>query len=262
MALVPRLASAQTPTPLAEWQFSAGEPLRPYVSNSVPEWRGIAAGGVVVLPEYEGSSQSRVLPSATLELRYRDLAFASTAEGLGVNIWQGKGYRVGTSLGLDLGRDESRDNALRGLGDIDPAPELKLFGERVIFPVVLRLAARRTLGRQGGWSGDLSAYLPVVSQDNFFVFMGPSITVSDKRAMSRSFGIGTAQSARSQYAVYTPGAGMRAASFGVSATYFLGDGWFLNSTAAAQRLLGGAADSPITREKNQYAVNALLGYRW
>lgn len=255
-------APARADMPIAEWQYSAGQVLQGYFQQPLPTWQGLVSAGPALLPSYEGSSAYRTLPGLTLEMRYRDLAFASTAEGLGVNLLRGRRYRAGLAAGFDLGRDEDDDPRLRGLGDIDPAAELKLFGEYVLFPVVLRADLRRNLGSGGGWSADLAAYLPVAGSERYFIFLGPSLTVSDGEAMGRSFGITAPQATRSQFPAFEAGGGLRSAAFGFSATWFFRENWFLNGTGGLQALLGSAADSPLSRSDQQYSLSLMLGYRW
>lgn len=259
-SLVAPLAHADLP--LAEWQYSAGQSLRPFLSDEVPEWQGVVAAGPMAVPRYEGSSAYEVRPAATLELRWRDRAYASTAEGIGFNLLVGKGYRAGASLGLDLGRDEDDDDRLRGMGDLDPAAEAKLYGEVVFFPVTLRAAARRTLDSGGGWMADLSAYLPLAGSETFFAFAGPVVSLADGRAQRRAFGVDTGQAARSQFAAYRPDGGLRSAGLGLSATWLFHEHWLLNGTAGFQRLLGDAADSPLSLRDEQYGLSLMLGYRW
>src|SRR5262249_11908547 len=54
LASVP--AQAQTPSPLPEWQYSVGVPLRKLFAPDIPEWEvriGLAAR---IAPRYEGAS--------------------------------------------------------------------------------------------------------------------------------------------------------------------------------------------------------------
>jgi outer membrane scaffolding protein for murein synthesis (MipA/OmpV family) len=253
---------ARAGMPLGEWQYSAGQSLLPYFTDETPRWQRLASAGVVALPRYEGASAYRAMPSVTLEARYQDLWYASTAEGLGVNLLRGRGYRAGTSLGFDLGRDADVDHRLRGLDDLDPAAEAKLYGEVVLFPVVLRADARRILDGRAGWSADFSAYLPVAGNPHYFVFVGPSVTWSDAQAMERDFGVRPEEAARSVFSAYRPSAGVRSASFGANATAFFRDDWFVNATGGVTRLLGPAAASPLAASREQYLLTVMVGYRW
>jgi outer membrane scaffolding protein for murein synthesis (MipA/OmpV family) len=43
---------------------------------------------------------------------------------------------------------------------------------------------------------------------------------------------------------------------------FLTDHWFINADTAVNRLLGSAADSPITQIRVQHALALSLAYSW
>ena len=262
LASLPGMVQARSPAGLAEWQFSAGQALMPHFVEAIPKWQRVVSGGVVALPRYEGATAYTVMPALNLELRYKDLAFASTSEGLGVNLLHSRNYRAGVALGFDLGRDETRNPHLTGLDDLQPAPVLKFFGEYVIFPVVLRTAVSHQLGAGGGWDADVGAYMPVIGNKKFFVFLGPSVTFSDGDEMQRSFGVSSAQSSRSGLAVYHAGGGLRSANLGSSASWFFRENWFLNATGGFQHLLGSAQQSPITRSQQQYTLSLMIGKQW
>ena len=253
---------AQTPSPLAEWQYSAGRALEPYFVSPIPEWQGMAGLAAETAPRYEGARSYEAAGGPVAELRYRDVAFASSVEGLGVNLLHGKGYRAGLALTYDLGRDEDTDAALAGLGDLRPAPEIKGFGEYVLYPLVGRLDVRRAIGGHGGWTADAGAYVPVVGKDDFFVMLGPSVTWIDAENMRQSFGVDSRQAAQSGYAAYRPSAGVRDARFGTTAVWLFAESWMLNFSGAAEWLLGDAADSPIARAHRQFVASLLLAYRW
>src|ERR1700688_4506272 len=92
--------AAQTPSPLANWQYSVGEVLVP-LGGPVPDWRVTLGGGAEVEPIYEGSKRYQATPSVVLDVRYKDIAFLSDGEGLGVNLIRGQTYRAGVAVGYD-----------------------------------------------------------------------------------------------------------------------------------------------------------------
>lgn len=98
-----------------------------------------------------------------INIRYRDIAFASVGEGLGVNPLRGDNYRAGVSIGYDLGRRVADYYShLHGLGDIAPAPVIKLIESYAIskkFPLVLRAAVRQLVGGADGVVGDLEGLI-------------------------------------------------------------------------------------------------------
>ena len=260
-------AAAQTPSPLAEWQYSAGNLLETMFEPEQPDWRGEIGPALSFGPLYDGATRQTVTPGVTAELRYRDLAFASTGEGIGVNLLRGENYRAGLALTYDLGRREADDRSrLRGMGNVAMAPELKLFGEYAVskaFPLVMRVDIRRTAGGSNGTIGDLGAYLPLPgSSETLFLFAGPTLTLADATYMQSYFGVTPLQASRSAYRAYTPAGGIKSAGIGLGATWFFSQSWFLDADLAVSRLLGAAAASPVVRAPLATTLAATVAYRF
>ena len=153
-----RPAHAQTPSPLQEWQYSGGIILARLFEPDLPEWRAILGTAAQVQPAYDGSRAYRVEGGPVINIRYRDVAFFSTGEGLGFNVLHGDHYQVGVAMAYDLGRQEKEDYAnLRGMGNISAAPVAKIYGSWVLsrkFPMILRVDARQFIGGAEGAVGD------------------------------------------------------------------------------------------------------------
>lgn len=253
-------AVAQTPSPMAEWQYSAGVPLRAMFADKIPDWQIEVGAAGALLPLYPGAGKYRFEPGPDIDVRYKDEAFFSTGEGLGVNLFSGKTYRVGAALGVDIGREADSATRLRGTGDIGMAPVPKLFAEYVLFPVVLRADVRRALGGYNGWIGDVSAYMPVWGTEKFFVFVGPTVTLADDVTNRHEFGISATQHMRSGLPRYDAPGGLQSAGLGSSVTWLVTDHWMLEGGGSAQRLLDGAAHSPLVQERLQYQASFTVGY--
>src|SRR5262249_44830833 len=148
-----------------------------FLGTNPPRWDTSVGLSAEVLPKYDGSKQYRVLPGPEFDTRFGNLAFLSLGEGLGVNAFHDKTYRIGAALTYDLGRSRHTSYYTARLKSVRPSPELKGFAEWVLFPVILRVDVRRSLGGYNGWAGDFSAYLPLGGSERFFVFAGPSLTV-------------------------------------------------------------------------------------
>lgn len=254
-------ALAQTPDPLANWQYSVGEVLAP-LGGPVPEWRVILGGGAELQPLYEGSKRYQVLPSLDIDVRYRDIAFLSDGEGLGVNLLRGQTYRAGVALAYDLGRDHHIEHRLAGLGNVDPAPEGKLFAEYFLLPVVLTADLRKAFGGHDGIIGDLGAYVPLPLAKSFFVFTGPSITLADRRYMQSYFGVTPSQAARSNFRAFEAKGGLARAGWGVTAVYKMTEHWWLEGEGAFQYLLGDAGRSPIVADRAEFTVGGNILYHF
>jgi outer membrane scaffolding protein for murein synthesis (MipA/OmpV family) len=266
-AWVPRIALSQTPSPLQEWQYPGGTILEKMFEPNLPDWHVLLGAAVASMPRYAGARPYEVEVGPVIDLRYRDIAFASVGEGLGVNIFRGDKSRAGVAIGYDLGRLVADDyRHLHGLSDIKPAPVIKLFGSFVIskaFPLILRADVRRIVGGAGGLIGDLEAFMPLPgSSKTFIMFAGPSITFANRQYTQKVFGISTAQAAASAYRVYNASGGSQSVGLGFSATRFITPHWLINMEAAWNHLLGSASDSPITQSAVQGTLELTIGYRW
>ena len=260
-------AAAQTPGPLAEWQYSAGVPLMKLFMDEIPTWQVSLGAAASLRPRYDGAADYRVLFGPSIDIRYRDSFFASTGEGLGWNALRGQNWRAGIAMSYNLGRREKDDSQnLSGMGRIDWAPEAKLFAEYAVskaFPLVFRVDARRSLGGSDGWIGDIGLYLPMPgSSETFFWFAGPNVTLADSRYMQTWFGVSPQQAARTGYRAFNAGAGVQSVSFGVSAVWFLDKHWFLTADTVARQLVGDARNSPLTRKSLNTGLDFSVNYQF
>jgi outer membrane scaffolding protein for murein synthesis (MipA/OmpV family) len=254
-------AAAQTPNPLAYWQYSVGETVAP-LGGPIPEWRVNLGGGALIQPTYEGAKRYQVLPSGALDIRYRDIAFLSDGEGLGVNLLHGTTYRAGIALSYDTGRDHTDDPRLATLRTVGFTPEVKLFAEAFVLPFVLTGAVRQGIVGHQGLIADFGAYVPLPVGKDLYIFAGPTFSVANKEYMTSYFGVTPAQAVGSPLRAYSPGGGAKDVGFGLTAAYLLTDNWILVANSAYERLLGEAGNSPIVEQKSQLTVDLNLVYHF
>ena len=130
MALAPAAVHAQTPSPLAEWQYSSGILLEQMFEPKLPTWRIRVGPSASFQPRYDGSDRYHLMGGPSIDIRYRDRFFLSTGEGIGVNVLTGPNWRVGVAASYDLGRRAADDlDHLSGMGNINPAPSLRPVNE-------------------------------------------------------------------------------------------------------------------------------------
>ena len=266
-ACSPSTALSQTPSPLQEWQYSSGIVLERMFEPNLPDWRAVLGAAAEAKPLYDGAALSRVQGGPLINIRYRDIAYVSVGEGIGVNVLRGENYRAGIQLGYDLGRRVSDDiGHLHGLGDIRRAPSVEAFASYAVskqFPLVLRGDVRQIIGGADGMVADVGMYMPLPgSSKKLIMFAGPSITYADHRYLQKEFGVTPAQALASGYPVFDPHAGTSAVGFGFSATRFVTDHWLINLDGAVNHLLGSARESPITQRSVQRALALSFGYMW
>ena len=260
-------AHAQTPSPLAEWQYSSGIQLQRLFEPTIPTWQTEVGLGAEFEPAFTGSGRYQVQPGPVIDIRYKDIAFASTGEGIGVNLFSFRHISFGTAITYDLGRSPHVDGeALSGLGTIHPAPEAEVFATTALaesFPLTIRLDVRKQLGATYGIIGDAGAYLPMPgSSQTFAWFVGPTVTLADTQYMNAYFGVSQTQAQNTHYKQYKANGGFKSAGLGISANYFVTPHIILNVDGAFDRLLGSAADSPITQTKYEEAVSVAALYKF
>ncbi|MGA7538704.1 MAG: MipA/OmpV family protein [Steroidobacteraceae bacterium] len=252
---------------MQEWQYSGGIALENLFAPTIPQWDVIAGIAASTRPAYSGASQYEAAAGPVLNIRYRNRAFLSTGEGLGVNVLVGKQYRVSLAMGLDLGRAMSSHYAtLHGLGDIPRAPFFKLAGTYVIskrLPILLRGDIRKIAGGTAGLVGDLEIYSPLPgSSRKLVMFAGPSVTIADREHLQTVYGISPRQALESGDPAFPAHGGLQAAGVGFSATCFLTPHWLANTDLAVSELLGSAGRSPLVERRIQATFDLSVAYRW
>jgi len=263
----PRPAAAQTPSPLEEWQYSGGVILARLFEPDLPEWRVVLGAAAESQPVYAGASAYKVQGGPVINIQYRDIAFFSTGDGLGVNFLRGDHYRVGVAIAYDLGRKERDDYAnLKGMGDISAAPVAKVFASYVLskkFPLILRLDAKQLIGGANGAIADAGLYMPLPgSSKKFVMFAGPSIELATHKYLQSEYGVTPAQSLATGHPVYDPHAGMVSVGVGFSATRFFTEHWLLNIDAALNKFKGSPDISPLTEASTQREIALSVAYQW
>jgi len=262
------VVSAQTPSPLQEWQYSQGVILARLFEPNLPQFRTILGLASEWQPAYDGSRAYRIEGGPDINIYYRDIAFISTGDGIGFNFLRGDHFQVGAAVTYDLGRRMSQDYAnLHGMGDINPAPVGKLYGAWVIsrkLPLILRVDARQFMGGAQGAIGDVSVYTPLPgSSKTFVMFAGPSLTLATRHYMQVLYGVTPQQSAASGHPTYEiTHNGTAAAGVGFSATKFFGPHWLMNIDGALNQLRASPAHSPLVEKTNQHIAVLSINYNF
>lgn len=111
----------------------------------------------------------------------------------------------------------------------------------------VRAEARKALSGHKGWIGEVSADYVARQGDDWLFSIGPRVTLGDARYTRAYFGVAPADVAASGLTAFDPGGGVQ--SVGVTAGYLrqIGGNWGIALYARYDRLVGDAADSPVTR---------------
>lgn len=230
----------------------------------VPEGDSAGIVGVAVIssPEYMGSDQQRVLALPSIDYQWKNGWFAGLTNGIGYQFPSRPDMQFGLRVTADLGRKESRSDALTGMGSIQPRAEAGVFfnylpSENVFFTSSLRYGAGNDYN---GMQIDLGAGVAKQLAEQWRLAVGVATTYVNAAYMKAFFGVDAQQSSNSGYAVYTPGAGFRDVRANASLTYFITEQWSLTGAVTVSSLQGDARDSPIVFDATPVSGVLALSY--
>lgn len=198
---------------------------------------------------YRGSEERRNLLLPAIDYQWSNGLFAGVGNGLGYNASSSPEFQYGPRLTVDLGRDESRSDALRGMGSIDPQAEVGMFFNRLwgaawAFTSSLRQGAGT---QRRGLVLDLGVSHGVPAGPQTRLSAGLGLHWANADYMQDYFGVTAAQSAASGYAASSPGAGWRNAGLNVSLNHRIDRASALFAGLSFNQLLGDARESVLTR---------------
>ncbi len=193
----------------------------------------------------------------------------SNAGGASTDLLDRDGWRLRTGLRIDRGR-RIQDDSEQRLSDL-PRVRGTLRGRLVLTRTLPGNAAWSltvapdVLGREGGTTVQLGYYRQVPTPEWLSGLggqwsVGADLNLGSRQYMQSYFGVPVGAQ---RFTPYDPGAGLRNASLGLGWQRQLDDDkhWVLFGGAAAQRLLGPAADAPFVQRQGTWTLNVGLAYR-
>lgn len=228
----------------------------------------VVGAGVGAGPEYLGGDRFRAIPVIFVDYQNADGWFASVTRGLGYTTTLDR-LTFSAALGYDGGRHDSKrgfgsgSDDLRGMGKIEGAALAKLQAGYTFGVVTLKVGADLAVTeRDRGNTFDVAASAPLLRNARDQVTAVVSSKYRDDDSMQTWYGVTAQQSTRSGYATYRAEGGFEAASVSLNWNHVLDKSWSINTTAGVARLVGDAADSPLTRRKNSPLLIGVVNYRF
>lgn len=238
-------------------------------------WDGVLGLSAVYRPRYPGAPTQALRATPAFYLRYgrytvsNASAFAprlteDVVRGLGVDMLRGEHLGASLSLRYDSGRSERSSDAYAGLGNIPHTVRARLAASWDLKgPWRVGAAwSADVLGRGTGGVGDFRVGWDAWMNGASLLTLSSGLSVGDARYMQAYYGITPAQAARSAYPAYTAPAGWRDVGVAAELRHDFSAEWVGVVNAGATRLLGSAAGSPITRDRNGWSLGSGLGWRF
>lgn len=223
-------------------------------TREAPDWNFAAGLGVATLPRFPGAKQSRVLPIPVLSASYKDLFFADTVKGLGVQGEVADGLTLSASVGVSTDERRPKDSdRLQGLKNIGMAPDIMLGAHYAFDRAFVDLGLSERVGRQDRRGGIASLELGynLLAGPVSNLAVGVNAHAMDKNYARNFFAIDSQQSAASGLPVHDAKAGLKDVGLFVQGQYQIDKNWSLASRVAANKLEGSAARSPVVEKRLQ-----------
>lgn len=250
---------------------------RPNGRPTAPKgWTVALGGGFLFNPTYAGDDDYQLSLLPNIRVTYADKFFASVQEGVGYNVINQNGWRVGPLVKFDFGRDENGNSPfqvvgtdttdLAGFGQIDFTFEAGGFVEYSTRSYRVKTELRRGVNGHEGFVAELN--LDSIGRTELFgktalYSVGPKLKFANARYNQAFFGVDAAQALASGLPQYQAGSGL--VSYGVSGSQviLISDNVSAVAFAGYDRLASEAADSTLVSTRgsaNQFSAGLFFSY--
>ena len=222
-------------------------PFLPSISNDWTVKIGIQGA---LTPNFYGANDLAFNPSPIFSIQRAGSPnrFISPRDNPSIALFDYGRFRAGPVLKFDPARTSSSDKALRGLPNVGAAVELGAFAE--YFPVDwfrTRLEVRNGFGGHQGVVGDLSADAIIPLTERLTFSGGPRFSLKDAKSLSPYFNVDAAESIASGLPEYRLKGATASTGVGAQLGYMLTPQWEVHGYVEYERLLNGAASSPLIK---------------
>jgi outer membrane protein len=278
-----RIKSAFLLTLIVPLRLLAQEPAAGGARDSrgtAPDWSVGVGAMLFTYPSYPGSDEYRVVPFPLANVSFRDRVYlgpSSTGIGFALGAYpiQSGHTRLAVEIGGQDSRPASRGDALAGMEDRDAVATAgaSLSYRAGFFEAIVAVSQ----GLNDG-AGLIQTTRIAYTRPLGKVLLGAAAgaALANGKQMRREFGITDAEAARRRALVdagdgrlgpedgkaYTPNGGLRHLGAGVSLIYPVASHWSLVGLAGVEWLADEAANSPLVRQRQQFAGGVGVGYRF
>lgn len=171
--------------------------------------------------------------------------------------------RSGITFNLDPGRNSGEARTTQGLPHVPATVRARLYASYRLakdWDMTASLSPD-LLGRQGGWLGTVGVGWRLHHSPTLEWTTGAGVTWGDARYQRNFFGVPPAAALQPGREAYEPGSGWRDLGWGTSFTRPLDAHWFVFGRVSVQRLMGPAADSPLSERRQSHSFGVGLAWR-
>ncbi len=220
--------------------------------------------GPEIGPAYPGAKDIGLSPFFDFSRARGDEEFAYEApdEGFGIPVIHAGGIYIGPVLTFTARR--SVNDTAPGIAPVKATVEAGVSLQAEIGDHLYGFTEiRRGIGGHDGWVIDAGLDYILRDRDKWLVSIGPRLEWGNARHQRAYFGVTPEESSIAGVDAYSPGSGIQSLGGTLGALYQLSPQWGLAAYGRYDRLVGDAADSPITENfgrRNQYSAGIALSY--
>ncbi|WP_088348543.1 MULTISPECIES: MipA/OmpV family protein [Rhodomicrobium] len=231
----------------------------------------LKVGGILIVkPKYEGSKEYDVigfpyiLPSFSGTPGFFSRIDARGLDDVRFKVIDRDGFVAGPLAGYNLGRDEDDGDRLEGLGDIDGGVVVGGFVGYRWNALLFDVSYHQILGDSDGYEIRFGVESERKITDRVTLTGRVGATYADDSYMQDFFGVSEAQSANSEAGLqaFDAEAGFKDVYAQVGIKADLDERWSAQASLRYSRLLGDAADSPVTESEDQFMGLFGLAYKF
>ncbi|WP_448661099.1 MipA/OmpV family protein [Sphingomonas sp. CJ20] len=220
--------------------------------------------GPQLSPNFPGSDKVSLSPLVDVVTARagQQFEFEAADESFTIPIIDTPRFSFGPTANLQSSRRRSETGP--GINEVGTTLELGAFANVwLATPVRVHAELRKGVNGHGGMIANVGLDYVTRDRDRWLFAIGPRVTLTDSKYQDAYFGVSARESAATGLPVYDPGSGVQAVGANATATYQLNARWGLYGFAKYDRMVGDAADSPITRRigsPNQFSGGLGLSY--
>ena len=226
--------------------------------------------GAVAFPDYQGSSDYTAAPLWNVRAQnlYHPATYAQLFGPIFTsNLIPDSGFRLGPMAQYIRKRGSVENNRVDDMQNVDPSfmlgailgYDFKLGEAR---DLAVAFLGRQDVANDNGFLGTLQATYRMPIGQAWRSSLGLESTWASSDYMQSYFGVGGGDARRSGLDEYDADEGFKDVGANASLTYLITPRWNVTGIAAYRRLVGDAADSPVTEEgdENQWYGGLLFNY--
>lgn len=193
------------------------------------------------------------------------LGFGTEVLGAGAStdLIRNQTVRLGVALRIDSGRRSADASTTAGLPDVRRTARGRVYASYALTPdwQVAATLSQDLLGRQGGLVAGLDLGWRLSQSVRSEWTAGVGLSAANGVNLRSYFGVTPEGAIASGQPVFTPSSGLRDVHVGIGYRRSLTPHWIWFGSAGVSRLLGPAADSPLTQKPTGTQVGFGLAYR-